>query len=111
MTAIDPTENNKDFRSEIVALAASQVSPELEDRLVTTIQRLFEPAARAALLNEKEFLTEKEVGELFSISPSTLRTERSRGIGPGYVKDGKKVLYSRKDLIAYFKDRLVRHHG
>ncbi|UQZ88849.1 hypothetical protein C4J81_06400 [Deltaproteobacteria bacterium Smac51] len=111
MPTTGQSETNKDIRAEIVDLVASQMTSEIEDKLLATIQRMFEPAARVALLNEKEFLTEKEVGDLFSIAPSTLRTERSRGIGPGYVKDGKKVLYSRKDLIAYFKNRLVRHHG
>jgi hypothetical protein len=80
----------------------------LSEKLTERIALLFAPAAEMEKLNRKEYLTEKEVGALYSVSPATLRAERSRGQGPGYVKDGRRVLYPRKELNAYFSSRLVK---
>ena len=54
-------------------------------------------------LRRKEYLTEKEVALLFSLSASTLKTKRARGGGPDYVKIGSRVLYARKALEAYLE--------
>ncbi len=84
------------------------LSPEMEDKLTERIARLFVPAAEMNVMKQKEFLTEKEVSLLYSVSVSTLRTDRCRGVGPGYIKDGRRVLYPRKTLNEYFYRRFVR---
>lgn len=81
---------------------------EINEQIAKVLQRALEPVARVMLLKEKEYLTEKEVGELFPISPATLRTLRSRGIGPGYYKYHTKVVYSRKEISSYFQKQLVK---
>lgn len=59
-------------------------------------------------LKRKEYLTEEEVSKLYNLSTATLRTKRSRGGGPPYVKDGERVLYPQKDVRAYLEARRVR---
>ena len=54
-------------------------------------------------LRRKEYLTTKEAALLFSLSAATLKTKRSRGGGPDYVKRGSRVLYARKALEAYLE--------
>jgi transcription antitermination factor NusG len=84
------------------------LSPEMEEKLTEKIARLFMPAAEMNVMKQKEFLTEKEVSLLYSVSISTLRTERCRGAGPGYIKDGKRVLYPKKTLNEYLFRRFVK---
>jgi len=65
-------------------------------------------AAKLEELKRKEFLTEQEVGTLYSISPASIRSKRSRGLGPAYIKDGRRVLYPRHELVKYFEMRMVK---
>jgi predicted DNA-binding transcriptional regulator AlpA len=59
------------------------------------------------ILKRKEYLTEEEAAKLYSLSAATLRTERSRGRGPRFVKKGRKVLYKKSELDDYLERRLV----
>jgi hypothetical protein len=83
-----------------------------QDQLTTalemTLSRLLAPAAEIETLKRKEFLTEDEAAKLFSLSAATLKTKRCRGGGPSYIKDGGRILYSRKSLQAYLEDRRVK---
>jgi tRNA(His) 5'-end guanylyltransferase len=96
----DALADNRDF--------LPHLSPEMEDKLTEKIAMLFVPAAEMNVMKQKEFLTEKEVSLLYSVSISTLRTERCRGVGPGYIKDGRRVLYPRKTLNEYLFRRFVK---
>jgi len=80
----------------------------VEQAIQNSLDRLLGPAIRLEELRRKEFLTESEVGELFSVPPSSIRSERSRGFGPSYVKDGRRVLYSRQEVAKYFEARKVK---
>lgn len=45
-----------------------------------------------------DWISDEEMAELRGLKPSTLAAERTRGDGPPFAKDGRKVWYSR---IAY----------
>lgn len=92
-------------------VVAEVLVEEFGEVICETIEKLLLPVAEMEALKRKEYLTEKEVALLYSISPDSLRTERSRGLGPGYVKDGKRVLYPRRELAAYFERRLIKTRG
>jgi hypothetical protein len=73
-----------------------------------TLSKLLAPVAEIEVLRRKEFLTEEEAAKLFSMSAATLKTKRCRGGGPSYIKDGGRVLYSRKSLQAYLEGKRVK---
>ena len=75
------------------------------------IVKNFTLVSEMEMLKRKEYLTEREVELLFSVPVATLQTWRSRGRGPAYIKDGKKVLYSTQKLREYFNDREVKQSG
>jgi hypothetical protein len=51
----------------------------------------------------REYISEKQVGELFPIAPSTLKTWRCRKIpGPPYSKIGDRIIYKVSDLHDFF---------
>ena len=81
---------------------------QLTAALEMTLSRLLAPVAEIETLKRKEFLTEDEAAKLFSLSAATLKTKRCRGGGPSYIKDGGRILYSRKSLQAYLEARRVR---
>ena len=72
------------------------------------LSKLLAPVAEIEVLRRKEFLTEEEAAKLFSMSAATLKTKRCRGGGPSYIKDGGRVLYSRKSLQAYLEGNRVK---
>ncbi|WP_051271569.1 helix-turn-helix transcriptional regulator [Fundidesulfovibrio putealis] len=80
----------------------------LQGVIELTLARLLAPVAELESLKRKEFLTEEEAAKLFSLSAATLKTKRCRGGGPSYIKDGGRVLYSRKGLEAYLEARRVK---
>lgn len=82
--------------------------PDFGEKLLSRIAQLFQPAARMEILNRKEFLTEKEVEELFSIPVATLQTNRCRNKGARYIKEGRKVLYPKKELMEYYMSGLIK---
>lgn len=46
----------------------------------------------------EERLTPEEAAQFLRTTVEALKTRRSRGKGPPYVKDGERVLYLRADL-------------
>ena len=79
---------------------------DLEKAVADALEKILAPVAETICemerIRRKEYLTEKEVEKLFSLSAATLKTQRSRGGGPGYVKVGNRILYAREDLTKYF---------
>lgn len=84
----------------------------LKAKIATAMKKAFAkllvPAAKLEELKRKEYLTEQEVGTLYSIPPSSIRSERSRGFGPPYIKDGRRVLYPTQELAKYFEMRMIK---
>jgi len=56
---------------------------------------------------ETRYLTEKQVSKLTGIALSTLRNSRSKGKGIAYIKTGRSVRYSLKDVIAYMEGKKI----
>ncbi len=53
-------------------------------------------------------MTEKKAAEFLGVSPVTLRTYRSRGVGPTYVRLGAGTIrYTRGDLENYINKHTV----
>lgn len=108
MTNLTDDKPENELQREASQAVTGMLTNDLKDLLVETMEKIFVPVAQIEIISRKYLLTEKEVGLLFSISPASLRTERSRGTGPGYIKDGKRVLYKREDLAAYYTRRAIR---
>ena len=51
----------------------------------------------------KRFVTEKIVAEMTSLSLSTLRNHRFRGVGIPYVKIGRSVRYNLQDVTRFME--------
>lgn len=112
----EPNESIKEYVGRMMETKCGEViadvlAEEFGAVICETIEKLLVPVAELEALKYKEYLTEKEVGLLYSVSPDTLRKGRSQGQGPGYIKDGRKVLYPRRELAAYFERRLVKTRG
>jgi predicted DNA-binding transcriptional regulator AlpA len=56
---------------------------------------------------EDELLTPRELAEEMKRSEAALAQLRSRGLGPKYVKVGRRVLYRRSDIRAYLDANTV----
>lgn len=80
---------------------------DLEKAIADALKKILAPVAEAICemerIRRKEYLTEKEAALLFSVSAATLKTQRSRGGGPSYVKIGKSVLYAKGDLLSFLE--------
>lgn len=80
---------------------------DLEKMIAETLEKLLAPVVETICemerVRRKEYLTEKEVALLFSLSVATLKTQRNRGGGPAYKKLGNKVLYARRELESFLK--------
>ena len=78
---------------------------DLEKAVAATLEKILAPVAEAICemerVRRKEYLTEKEAALLFSLSAATLKTLRSRGGGPEYVKIGSRVLYPINSLYLF----------
>ena len=70
----------------------------LADALEKTLAPVVEVICEMERIRRKEYLTEKEAALLFSLSAATLKTLRSRGGGPSYIKNGSRVLYLRAGI-------------
>ena len=82
------------------------IAGKVDDALAETLERLLVPVVRKEDLKRKVCLTEKEVSELYSITPDALRTMRSRNRGgPAYIRDGRRILYPQKELKEYFESK------
>jgi hypothetical protein len=49
------------------------------------------------------YSSESETAKALSLSPRTLRKWRARGIGPPFVKIGRRVVYSDESRLAWLK--------
>lgn len=78
---------------------------DLEKAIAAALEKILAPVAEVICemerIRRKEYLTEKEVALLFSLSAATLKTQRSRGGGPDYIKIGNHVLYSKNEIWRY----------
>lgn len=54
-----------------------------------------------------QWVNEKEVARITSISVNTLRANRRKQKGIPYSKDGKSVLYSIEDIQAYMLEHRI----
>lgn len=83
---------------------------DLEKIIAETLEKILTPVAEAICemerIRRKEYLTEKEAALLFSLSAATLKTQRSRGSGPPYIKDSHRILYSQKELSSYLQQKV-----
>ncbi|MEM4406875.1 MAG: helix-turn-helix domain-containing protein [Candidatus Methanomethylicaceae archaeon] len=52
----------------------------------------------------EKYITEKELSEIISIAPQTLRNWRHQGYGPPYIKVGRRVLYKLSDVIRFMDE-------
>jgi excisionase family DNA binding protein len=52
----------------------------------------------------RDYLTTREVAELFRTSESTIRYWRHKGIGPRSMRAGRRVLYDRRDVEAHIRE-------
>lgn len=90
-----------------------QPAPQIDQVLISqaleaVYNRLLAPVAELETLKRKELLTELEVSKLFNVPVSTLKTQRCRGFGPPYIKDGARVSYPYKSTCRYYESRLVK---
>ena len=64
---------------------------------------------RGNVHDDRILIDEREHARLFGRSVATIRTERSRGRGPGYIKLDRRVLYDLAELRRWYAARHVRH--
>ena len=84
---------------------------DLEKAVADALEKILTPVAETICemerIRRKEYLTEKEVEKLFSLSAATLKTQRSRGGGPQYVKIKERILYKQIALKEYLRTAYV----
>lgn len=82
---------------------------DLEKAIADALEKILAPVSEVICeverIRRKEYLTEREAALLFSLSAATLKTQRSRGGGPSYIKIGKSVLYAKEDLLSFLQGR------
>ena len=80
---------------------------DLEKAIADALEKILSPVAEVICemerIRRKEYLTEKEVEKLFSLSAATLRTQRARKSGPPFSRIGGKIFYSATTLSNYLK--------
>jgi hypothetical protein len=97
-----PTSNGRQPAALQLAVEAALLEPLIRAVVEQTIARIDE--AREVLPDKIAF-GEAEAARLLSLHPHQLRDERLRGRIEASVGPGKKVLYSRADLLAYLASR------
>lgn len=78
------------------------LKPLIEQAVETALVRLQETQAA---LNCKLAYSEPEAAALLSLEPHQLRDERRRGRVEASVGPGRKILYTRGQLLAYLASR------
>jgi hypothetical protein len=58
--------------------------------------------------SENRYLNEKQVDAITGRSVFTLRNDRAKNQGIPYVKNGRQVRYSLKDVIEFMEKRKVQ---
>ena len=56
---------------------------------------------------QAKYLNESQVSKITERALSTLRNERSKGQGIPYIKVGRSVRYSLKDVIQFMESRKI----
>lgn len=79
-----------------------------QEQIQEAINKTFAQAARVAELHHKFALSTAEAAELYGIAKKTLENWRSEGRGPRFYREGRIILYRRKDLDQYLEGGLVR---
>jgi hypothetical protein len=59
------------------------------------------------LSDPKELLTERELAELWKVTPDCLQKMRHEGRGPCFIRIGRLVRYRMSDVIRYEKENCV----
>jgi hypothetical protein len=54
-----------------------------------------------------KYLNDVEAAKIADMSPQTFRNWRFQGRGPAYIKVGRSVRYSLKDLISWLEGRKI----
>jgi hypothetical protein len=85
-----------------VELSHDDLTPLIQEVVQQTLARLEE--VRAALPDKLAF-PEPEAARLLSLNSHQLRDERRRGRITASVGPGRKILYSRQDLLDYLAAR------
>ncbi len=80
----------------------------IKESIDKAINEQLQPVIELERLSRKEYLPAEDIAKLFSLEKNTLNTQRSRGVGPPYVKIGSKVLYSIEEVRAYLKRHTVK---
>ena len=100
MTAEEPIkalEGSERFSAAEVGEIVSQLLKfELAEMISAKLSQACSEVAEMEILHRKDYLTEREVSLMFSVPTNTLRTARSRGLGPRFIKDGRHVLYPKE---------------
>lgn len=78
----------------------------IADALEKILAPVVEVICEMERIRRKEYLTEKEAALLFSLSAATLKTQRSRGGGPPYIRGHHRILYSQKELTEYLRQKI-----
>lgn len=82
---------------------------DLEKAIANALEKILAPVVEVICemerIRRKEYLTEKEAALLFSLSSATLKTQRSRGGGPPYIKIGSRILYNQEILKIFISQR------
>ena len=63
---------------------------------------------RTKLDNLPPFLRTAEVARLLRKSANAVVQDRYLGLGPPYIRDGRRILYDRDQVIEYLRERTVR---
>lgn len=87
---------------------AEQIEAAVAKVIGAEAKEAFLKIAHMTVLNERPVLRPGEVAELFGISVRTLENWRGQGRGPRYAKEGKIVVYFRRDVEMYLQNRAVR---
>lgn len=86
-----------------VSIANQEI--DLENVIAAVLEKILTPVAEVICemerIRRKEYLTEKKVALLFSLSAATLKTQRSWKSGPPHIKIGSRILY-RQEILKIF---------
>lgn len=95
-----------------IAIADQEI--DLEKAIADALEKILAPVAEVICemerIRRKEYLTEKEAALLFSLSAATLKTQRSRGAGPPFIKIGNRILYNQSELQCYVETYCAKLH-
>ena len=58
-------------------------------------------------IKRKVNLTPEEVERVYGLNAATLANKRTKAVGPRYIKDGGKILYSQREIQKYLNEREI----